>query len=760
MPGEDESNEIKFEYSFYYTVAGPTGVETLTGYALEVDPLFFKPVFGDQWPSEYSDKRIVWDFGDGTKVESITGRHSYSKPGKYRVRSYIYDNRGNAYYNTFSVTVEISDFIQDKILLDVDRNTCDIDHLTGEIKNPIAVAQYNSARVFNKNNSAPPVITYIEPKSFSANYDYFNNERFNQSYGHLIPSYTFIQRFNSTENLPVSAVQIEDYDNIYAVASAGKLLTTTQEVEGAEFAGISSRNTIYFRSDIPGVYNLSFGFEQGAIFDYTNTTTYGISAKICENATYESLSITSNGLDGEDLNFNAFDINPVKFACTKIPFVVKIKDDDDFTQKALPLIELESLPGSDHLPLTATLTDGVSTYDAEFVSNFNDISSSFIPGNFNGYAGGFFKGYFVIDTDVVLEDVWIQANTTYDGNALSGISNKFSIYPKDYYIVAKQGEDIDFTEVFKDVAIQPLFTDTRVLMNDFIGSIFGNIESAQDSIGKSTYEKIQNFVDNNSDLDHANIDQLASIIESYNLPKVNKYSTPPKIKRLLDLLSISKARLFGDVNQNRDDFNSFGYQDNSNYGIDRCDPIPQDGVIFAGFDIVAFEKYSGRWTTLNTMLPLCASSSPPLSVFKVDPLLNVSTCLPNISCTEIYTESLTAIKLDNNYLSLCIEGSLTDDGIIFLNTNYYNLSDYNESWGWPLTLDGDGSLFDVYEFYYKTRYDKTEKEGSVINFEDENTTIKGDYTYSEWSKPNGIMSNIFANALYDGLDLFNCTTPD
>ena len=71
-------------------------------------------------------------------------------------------------------------------------------------------------------------------------------------------------------------------------------------------------------------------------------------------------------------------------------------------------------------------------------------------------------------------------------------------------------------------------------------------------------------------------------------------------------------------------------------------------------------------------------------------------------------------------------------------------------------MDSDGTLFDVYEFYYKSQYDKIDKEGSVINFKDENTTIADDYTYTDWSRDNGVMSNIFANALYDGLDLFGC----
>jgi hypothetical protein len=756
MAQGDSSNDTDFQYTFYYTVAGDTGQETLSSYAMPISPLYFKPTIGDEWLDVLSDKRIVWDFGDGSKMEALTGVHVYEKPGSYKVRSYLYDRDGNGYYNTFSVTIDVIDFIQDRIILDVDKNTCSIDHLTGEVKNPINVTQYNSFRTFNREGTPPSIITHIDPQSFTRDYDLFSSGLIDKTYGHLLPSYTMLQTIDNIENVPISAVQVIDYDNIYAYASGGQLFTSPVEVEGSTFAGVSSTNQVYFRSDIPGIYNMYFGFEENSIFDFTNTTTYGVSAKICENQAHESLSITSNGIDGEGIAVDAFNIAPVKFACTDIPFVVKIKDDEGFAQKSLPLMELEPLPGSDHLTLDVVLTDGSTNYDVTFESDFNSISGDLVPGYFSGYSGGFFKGYFNFNTDTVIEDVYIRATTVYDGDTLVGTSSKFNIYPKDHYVVAKHGEDINFTDVFKDVAVQPLFTDSRMLINDFIGSIFGDIESAQDSIGKRTYEKIQNFTDNNSVIDYANIDQLAGILKSVNMPRINRYSTPPKVKRLLDLLSISQTRLFGDVNQNRDDFKSYGYSDNSNYGVDRCDPIPEHGVLFAGFDIVAFEKFSGKWTTLNTMLPLCASNAPEIFTIKERPPLDISTCIGTISCSSLQTETLSSIRLESSYFNICVEGKITSTNDLTFSTNYYSLSDYNASWGWPLTLDSDGTLFDVYEFYYKSQYDKIDKEGSVINFKDENTTIADDYSYTDWSRDDGVMSNIFANALYDGLDLFGC----
>ena len=108
---------------------------------------------------------------------------------------------------------------------------------------------------------------------------------------------------------------------------------------------------------------------------------------------------------------------------------------------------------------------------------------------------------------------------------------------------------------------------------------------------------------------------------------------------------------------------------------------------------------------------------------------------------------------------MCLEGDYNMDGIFSPYTKYYQLSDYNDTWGWPITPDKDGTIFDVYKFYYKSSYLKTDVDNSIINFKDNNTTINSSYTYKEWSKPNGVMSHIFSNSLYDGLGLMDCELP-
>ncbi len=631
----------------------------------------------------------MWDFGDGTTSNAVSASHAYTKPGEYKVTCYFYDGDGVSYYNVFSVNIDILDFVEDKLSISSDFN---IDHKTGQLKNPITIERYNSSRTVA--GGALPTITSYVSSGEGDNYDYFKQGLDDKAYGHLYPNFTFFQYLTTNgiiEPVPVESITTTNDDIYVKLSDNNELIRTTPGSAGAVFAGVSGTAVTYFKSDQPGSYNLLFGFEESAASNYINTTTYGISAEISENPSIDSLSITSNGIDGEGIPLNIFNVNDVKFADTKIAFVVRVKDSDYFTQKKLPLINIR--PDG---PLTVVLTDGITNFDIDVTSNFKELSSL--------GSGGFYKGVFTTSTDTTLENVYLSASYIAYNDIITGTSNAFNIYPSNYYVVAKQSEDVDFTDIFNDITTQPLFNDTPVLINDFLGSIFGDLSAAQDSIGKSTYEKIKNFQDNNTIIDYANIDQLASILKSLDLKSLNKFSIPAKLSRLLDLLSISKSRLFGDINRNQENYSTFGYINNACYGTNLGNTLTFTSSAVPGSDIVAFEKYSGRYIKLNTYLPLSAAQPPNLK---------------------------------------------TSSG-----TTYYTLSDYNDTWGWALLSGGNRDIFDIYTFYEQVDSDLPVV-GSVINFEDPNNTLTRNLTsYTDWSRDNGTVSNILANALYDGLELF------
>ena len=732
----DQSGEFDLLYNFFY-VRDHTGTETYETYALPFTPLTFAPNLEDGISDFISNKRIVWNFGDGSShVETVTAQHAYSKPGRYKVECYLYDENGTGYLDTFSAKVDITDFIQDRLVLSADN---DFVHNTGEVVNPLTIERYNSYR--SVANGLPTIVAY---SSGATDDDFFRRGYSEETYGHLKPSTSIVQIL--TTNGVVETVQVENVETIdtpiYVKLSSNEIVYTDANDVDAFYAGLTGTSDVYFRSDITGGYQVLFGFEQGSIFDKANTTTYGINAAIDENNTYDRLSFSSNGIDGEGAdNLTTFNIGDTKFAGSKIAFVVKVKDDDNFTQKNMPLLSANGGP-----ILDLYLTDGTTTYSIDVSANFQSLSTL--------TTGGFYKGYFVSNNATTLEDVYLSGYTTYDSLSITGQSNTFTIYPSSYYVVAKQNEKIDFTDAFKEIAIQPLFSDAKVLMNDFLGSIFGSISSTQDSIGKATYEKIQNFFDNNSTIDESNIDQLDAILQMLDLPELNKYSLPPKLARLMDILSISKSRLYGARNRDQTHYQSYGYQNSDYYGYNLGDKLTAGSKVVAGFPIVAHEKFSGKFHTLNTNLPLSASITP--TVETTGGFLYVTSSGQLMSAESIELDEGTQLLQEG--LSGC--DILTENGLQILTdalssySQYYSLSDYNATWGWPLLSGGGRDILDIYNFYYQKEVDG-DIEDSVIDWTDSNNTISFNLTsYNDWSKDFGTMSNIFAQSLYEGLELF------
>jgi|14BtaG_2_1085337.scaffolds.fasta_scaffold00488_8 hypothetical protein len=732
----DQSGEFDLLYNFFY-VRDYTGAETYESYALPFTPLTFAPNLEDGIADFISNKRVVWDFGDGsTTAETVTAQHAYDKPGRYKVTCYLYDENGTGYFDTFHSKVEIKDFIEDKLIID---SPTDIVHNTGEIINPITIERYNSFRV-----GTPTIVAYA---SGATDNDLFSKGYADQTYGHLNPSSSFVQILTSNnivETLDTDVVTTENKDIYIKLDANNEIVYTDKNDTDAFFAGLTGTSEVYFRSDFVGTYNLLFGFQVGSIFDNTNTTTYGAKASIKENNTYNNLTITSNGIDGEGADGNTiFDIGDTKFASSKIAFVVKVKDDRNNTQKNMPLLS------TTNASLDLYLTDGTTVYDADIVSNFQELSTL--------DKGGFYKGYFTTDNHTTLENVYLSAYSEITDSSdpfHTGVSNTFTIYPSSFYTVAKQGEQIDFKDAFKEIAVQPLFTDARVLMSDFIGSIFGDLSATQDSIGKSTYEKIQNFFDNNTSVDESNIDQLDGILQLLDLPGINKYSLPPKLTRVMNLLSISRSKLFGRRNRDNTHYQSYGYRFNNFYGENLGEALSAGSKIVVGQKIVAHEKYSGDYITLNTSLPVSAAAIPAIET--TTGFIYVTTSGQLLSAESVELDE--GIELEQEQLPNC--DIITENGLQIItdalssNSAFYSLSDYNSTWGWPLLTGGGRDVTDIYNFYYQK-----ETEGnihdSIIDWTDPNTTISYTMTsYEDWSKNNGTMSNIFAQSLYEGLELF------
>jgi hypothetical protein len=666
-------------YSYFYTY-NYTGNLALSSYALPFAEFVFIPRL-QGIDDIFSSKRIVWDYGDGTISESVTGRHAYLLPGEYKVTCYLYDNVGESYIDSFSQQVIVYNYLTNNITLSTSSNLI----LTaGKITNPVKVIRSTSYQSYNTLNDLD-----IIPFAAGATDNYFDTDIDNIYYNHLYPYSSFYTLDKGLKDL-TEFVEISSFkttsEKLYCKLSGKAIINCLETDEDSFLYGTSGDALVYFKSDIPlSSVKLCFGYSPSELLPYTNTSTASVTASVVKNLDYNHLSITSNGLDAEGNTSASFDINPIKFSNSLISFVIKVKDTENYTIK-----NSLSLNSSN---TAVILTNGVSVLSAQFLysSNFN--------------LSGVLKGTFKYNTTQTTANLFLSARTTINGSALTGRSSTFTIYPSGgVYTIAKHGEDIDMGQKFREISIQPLFNDNYNLYNKFLDYAVGTISSDQSSLGKVTYEKITNFISNNSVLDYANVNSLLSILQEYNIDyqryNSSNYNYPAELTRLIDILSINKSRLFGEKNQFAENFYDYGYINSDIYGVNLGDEISIYYKVTAGQDIVAYEKYSNTYKRLNTYQPVSA---------------------------------------------------------VGVMSNTYVISAYNNSWGWGLVIDPSASGSRLNEYYTFYKY-ITGTEGSiydsVINFTDQNNTLSfSTSSYNDWSKENGIISNILSNQLYKGLQL-------
>lgn len=301
---------------------------------------------------------------------------------------------------------------------------------------------------------------------------------------------------------------------------------------------------------------------------------------------------------------------------------------------------------------------------------------------------------------------WINkfAKTEIPGpRIITGESTYFDIIEPNPTVI-KKGEEFDYLKQIKAYILQESLFEKKILLEDFIGQILGKNENI-DEIGKVIYEKISNFVINNSDIDTCNLQQLLSLAEETGID-INKYlySYPPSIRRALDILSITQRKLFGTVNSYNRNFalSSYRYFKNNNLG---SEIDIETGKFIAGKPIVTFELFSEKYKLIT------------------------NTIVPNYTYGDVVP-----------------------------------LSSVNYNWGWELvtgTKDQSGlDLKQYYKFYEFVPNQTPELYDNIINFDSELTTISPEQSsFYDWSKFAGKMDKIISYGFYNGLKMFNMVEP-
>jgi hypothetical protein len=346
------------------------------------------------------------------------------------------------------------------------------------------------------------------------------------------------------------------------------------------------------------------------------------------------------------------------------------------------------------------------TYNNLFVYNFVDDKIFVLNASSPSASASYVLGLGTINQ--TFEDIngyrWI---TKYGYNPavnriISGISNAFAIYPSTgVYNITKQNEDFDASSFFNTLKLPEYLIDKNVLFSQFLGSIFGTASSAPYEIGKTLYERIGNFSDNTSNIDTATVDGVISMSQQTGTNIANAvYDFPPQLRRVVDLLSIKRSKLFGTPNQYSYTFTALGNQQPSNLG--KFLNTSSD-TFSASETLVVKEKFSNIYRTIKM---------PLLSGYPA--------------------------------------------------TRVLSLSNYTSAWNLPLILPPSligsdvGLYYDFYRFNYTPLGNIVD---SVINWNDDTVTLQ--YTnssYSAWTSQDGIMDNIINYEMSKGLRLFTSAT--
>lgn len=683
------------------------GSPTLSSYSLTDTPLLFYPeytIFND------TNNRAVWDFGDGTISREVSASKVYSFPGEYIVSMVLFDCKNNSVISTIQKTIKIYDFVE----------------LTFNIINPIplefmagSISDTMEIHAFYPHYQQPLDLYYYISGSNSKNYW---NELTNK-HVHLDNTHVFYDKFF---NNVLGDYQYREIDRItpittklYAKKLSGGVVFCDESDSGSFFVGMSGKKDVFFRDDslTDSLYiTLKFDKTKYKIpnideeLNYLNNLGITLSAMVVDTDPLY-LSVTSNGLDGEGIVINSFNINTVKYYEAEIPFVVKLKSFDHFNLKTFDSLELSTL----NITLSATQPKILSSEDGNDIlseSGEQIITTSFdlLPHSTYNISslnytlsdqdhGGSFRGVIKFLTqDYPLQDAIISVNTTISKGLstynLSGTSNYFNVYPIGYFDMYKKNENFIANETIKDLIFQEILIDKNVLFDDFIGGVLGDSNYNHETIGTKIYEKISNFVTNTQSLDTCEIEFLDSLCQylGYNDVNEEKYNYPEKIKRLVSLLSINKHNLFGVSNKFDENFNPRGDTSKQVYGKNLGTKIDDiiNYTVTAGNHIVALEKFSNNYTLLNTFQPVSATGS-----------------------------------------------------------HTYPLSDYSVDWGWPMVLPTNFNFEDMDKYYlffeHIPTYESSILDG-VVDFDNEKTTIP-------FPISNNIYEHMFLDTLYDSLSL-------
>jgi hypothetical protein len=299
----------------------------------------------------------------------------------------------------------------------------------------------------------------------------------------------------------------------------------------------------------------------------------------------------------------------------------------------------------------------------------------------NKFGNGYLKNY--------------STNLTF---CISGISESLNFYDRSVYTAFKINEDFDLAQNMKQFAHMPILQKSEFLFDNLLSNIFGKKPFYQDDLACVAYEKIANYVGNNTDPDTCEIPQLYNLAQMVNSESEDlQFSYPPTIKRIMNLASVNISKLIGTDCKCGLSFE----RHNDCAKVDVCPYCKK-------------EKQNNRGDLINsTTTPLTAGVQLVLKSKSINNYKLISSGEVDSSLQYTLNDLATSMGLGNNW------------------TDYYEFYEYVPHW--------NGGIVE-----------------NLIDWESDQTTINRNLsTVDDWYKDEGLLDIFFNYELYKGLGLLN-----
>ena len=381
-----------------------TNNDVLTGYTNELTPFTFNVILSSIVPTDpsdvfnFSNEKIVWDFGDNQTGTGLSTQHVYLFPGIYDVRVTFYDEVGQPYVSKFVQKVGVYNVFDDKVDWNTDAvSNCAVENVKASApSNRLRINRFNSWQSYQTLSATGYTVNMWASgsKSFPLNVD----NHFNNKYGHFDRTWRFVE--DPTDPVPVETVQTTSTE-LYMCDVSGSLVMCSKDTAGSVLVGTSGYADVYYiddtaknitskeedpvflfasldQSQFPDIDVYNNRIDKSKLtsipLDYYQTSKSVLPIKVRHNPANQ-LVFTTNGIRG-------FDISPNKYQNTNITFNVGLADvNDNNTQSFYPELSGTWETGTDDNYVLSAGYFNTHSLSTVFTSNTSMSANSF--GSYN-----------------------------------------------------------------------------------------------------------------------------------------------------------------------------------------------------------------------------------------------------------------------------------------------------------------------------------------------------------------------------------------